>query len=49
MIRRFSAWTNRNPLLAVWIGLLICFVLMYVATPLIVRHADQTIPLRGNT
>jgi hypothetical protein len=31
MIRRFSTWTNRNPLIAVILGLLACFALMVVA------------------
>jgi hypothetical protein len=41
MIRRFSHFCNRNPLLAVWIGFLAAFALMYVAAPILVRHVEH--------
>lgn len=30
-MKRFSAWSNRNPLAAVILGLLACFALMLIA------------------
>jgi hypothetical protein len=41
MIRRFSAWANRNPLAAIWLGFVAAFLLMYVAVPSLIRHADH--------
>lgn len=40
-MKRFSAWANRNALLAVWLGALAAFALMYISAPLIVRHVEQ--------
>jgi hypothetical protein len=31
MIRAFSRWANRNPLLAVWLGFIVCFFLLLAA------------------
>jgi hypothetical protein len=41
MIRRFSAWANRNPLAAIWLGFLAAFALMYVAASMLVRHVEH--------
>jgi hypothetical protein len=41
MIRRFSRFCERNPLVAVWLGFAVCFVLMYCAAPLLVRHVEH--------
>lgn len=42
-MKRFNAWANRNPLLAVWLGFIAAFLIMYVATPVLVRHIEQPV------
>lgn len=49
MIRRLSRFCERNPLVAVWLGFAVCFVLMYCAAPLIERHVETTTHSIGNT
>lgn len=41
MIRRFNAWANRNPLLAVWLGFIVAFLIMCAAEPLLVKQLDH--------
>lgn len=31
MIRSFLRWFDRNPLVAVWLGFIVCFVLLVIA------------------
>jgi hypothetical protein len=40
-MKRLNAWFNRNPLLAVYLGLIAAFALMYVAVPMLVRHVEH--------
>jgi hypothetical protein len=42
MMRRFSAWANRNPLLAVWVGFLAAFLIMCFVAPHLLAHAPFT-------
>jgi len=38
MMRALSRWFNQRPLLAVWLGFVACFVLMYCFAPQLVHH-----------
>lgn len=49
MIHRLSRFFDQRPLLAIWLGFAVCFVLMYCAAPLLVRHADAPAHVRGAT
>lgn len=30
-MKAFSRWANRNPLIAIWLGFIVCFALLLVA------------------
>lgn len=42
-MKRFSTWANRNPLLAVWLGFVVCFVLMYCLAPQLIARVERPV------
>jgi hypothetical protein len=41
IVKKFNAWANRNPLLAVWLGFVAAFLILYFAAPSLVERVEQ--------